>query len=135
MPMLRVFLTPQVARLARKERLADAAFCRVAEELVLGRLGSGEADLGGGLFKKRMARGNEGKSGGFRMIVAYRKPGTDRILFLYGFAKNAASTLAPDGEKALGIAAAAFIAGDAARLARLLAAGDVTEVMCHGQAA
>ena len=71
---MRVFLVPQVARLTRKERLSEAVLCRTAREVVAGTLGAGEADLGGGLFKKRIARPGGGKSGGYRMIVAYGQP-------------------------------------------------------------
>ena len=45
-----------------------------------------DADLGGGLNKQRVARAGQGRSGGFRMIVAYRTE--DKAFFLYGFAKN-----------------------------------------------
>jgi len=71
---MRVFLVPQVAKLMRKERLPEAALCRTAREVLAGALGAGEADLGGGLFKKRVARPDGGKSGGYRMVVAYRQP-------------------------------------------------------------
>lgn len=94
-------MVPQVAKLLRKERLPDAALCKPAREVVAGILGVGEADLGGGLFKKRLARPGGGKSGGFRAIVAYRPPRADRVLVAYAFAKNAASTLTPQGHEAL----------------------------------
>ena len=90
---MRAFLVPQVAKLMRKERLPEAALCRTAHEVLAGTLGAGEADLGGGLFKKRVARPGGGKSGGYRVIVAYRQPRTERVLFTYAFAKNVASTL------------------------------------------
>jgi hypothetical protein len=64
-------------------------------------LGSGEPDLGGGLFKKRLARPGSGKRGGNRVIIAYRPPKTERVLFTYAFAKNAAATLTQQGHEAL----------------------------------
>ena len=94
---MRVFLVPQVDKLMRKDRLPNASLRRVAREMMAGTLGAGEADLGGGLFKKRVARPGGGKSGGYRMIVACRAPGTERVLFVYAFAKNAAATLTPRG--------------------------------------
>jgi hypothetical protein len=125
---MRVYLVPQVARLVRKERLPEVALCRTAREVLAGTLGAGEADLGGGLFKKRIARPGGGKSGGYRVIVAYRQPKTERVLFTYAFAKNAASTLTPQGHEALAKAAAAFIAADDRHVAGLLASGDIGEV-------
>jgi hypothetical protein len=53
-----------------------------------GTLGAGEADLGGWLFKTRIARPGGGESGGYRMIVAYGQPKTERVLFTYAFAKT-----------------------------------------------
>ncbi len=123
-------MVPQVAKLLRKERLSDVALCEPAREVVAGTLGAGEADLGGGLFKKRLARPGGGKSGGFRTIVAYRPPRTDRVLVAYAFAKNAASTLTPQGHEALSKTAQAFMAANDEQLAELLASGDVNEVTC-----
>ena len=45
-----------------------------------------DADLGGGLFKKRVARTGKGKRGGFRTLVATNKG--DKWFFVFGFAKN-----------------------------------------------
>lgn len=123
----------QVVKLTHKERISASALCRVAQDVVDGTLGSGEADLGGGLFKKRVARQGGGKSGGFRMIVAYRRPRMERVLFVYAFAKSAAATLTSSGHEALTRAATGFIGTDEAQLATLLAAGDVKEVVCDGE--
>lgn len=49
------------------------------------------ADLGGNIYKIRVKRGNRGKSSGFRTIVVYKKE--DRVIFLYGFAKNEKSNI------------------------------------------
>lgn len=125
-------MVPQVAKLMRKERLPDAALCKPAREVLAGTLGGGEADLGAGLFKKRLARPGGGKSGGYRAIVAYRAPRTDRVLVAYAFAKNAAATLTPQGHEALSKVAQAFVAANDEQLAELLASRDVTEVACDG---
>jgi len=47
--------------------------------------GSGVVDLGGNLYKVRIAK-NKGKSGGYRTIIVHRKD--FRSLFLHGFGKN-----------------------------------------------
>ncbi len=125
-------MVPQVAKLLRKERLPDAVLCKPAREVLAGTLGAGEADLGAGLFKKRLARPGGGKSGGYRAIVTYRAPRTDRVLVAYAFAKNAASTLTPQGHEALSKVAQAFVAADDEQLAELLASQDVSEVACDG---
>jgi len=85
---VRVFALLQVTRLLRKERLPDDALCAAAREVLSGRLGAGEANLGDGLWKKRLARPGSGKSGGYRAIIAYRRPREDRVLFTFCFAKR-----------------------------------------------
>lgn len=45
-----------------------------------------DADLGGGVVKKRIALPGKGKSGGSRTIVANRK--NSHWFFVYGFDKN-----------------------------------------------
>ncbi|MGR3173348.1 MAG: type II toxin-antitoxin system RelE/ParE family toxin [Candidatus Scalindua sp.] len=47
-------------------------------------------DLGSGLYKVRVARLNQGKSGGYRTLLVYKQ---ERLaLFVYGFAKNEKTT-------------------------------------------
>ena len=53
-----------------------------------------EADLGGGLIKQRVARPGQGKSGGYRTVIAYRRG--ERAVFLFGFAKNERANLDDD---------------------------------------
>ena len=45
-----------------------------------------DADYGGGVIKQRIARLNEGKSGGYRSVILYRK--NDKAFFVFGFPKN-----------------------------------------------
>jgi hypothetical protein len=67
------------------------------------------------------------------MIVAYRPPRTERVLFTYAFAKNAASTLTPQGHEALVKVAKAFVEADDGQVVKLLASQAVSEVACNGQ--
>ncbi|WP_431053205.1 type II toxin-antitoxin system RelE/ParE family toxin [Roseateles sp. L2-2] len=50
-----------------------------------------DADLGGGLLKKRIARRGAGKSGGYRVIVAKRGDGP--WFFVNGFAKSESANM------------------------------------------
>ena len=46
-----------------------------------------EASLGGGIYKKRISNSkSKGKSGGSRLLIAYKKKG--HIFFMYAFNKN-----------------------------------------------
>jgi len=53
-----------------------------------------DADLGGGVIKQRVARQGQGRSGGFRTIIAFRSG--DRSIFMYGFAKNRKANVSDD---------------------------------------
>jgi hypothetical protein len=80
---VRVFKSRVFAQFCRKQRLADAALCGTLSRMLAGAI---DANLGGGVFKQRIARPGQGKSGGFRTIVILRIG--EIALFAYGFAKN-----------------------------------------------
>jgi len=80
---LRIFKNKVCTRFAKKSGIRDAALCKAIMEAEKGLI---DADLGGGVIKKRVAREGKGKSGGFRTIILFRT-GT-RAFFAYGFAKN-----------------------------------------------
>ena len=80
---MRIFAVKTFTRFQRRERIAERALVRAIARAENGLV---DADLGGGIVKLRVARKGEGKSGGYRTIVAYRRG--DRAVFLYGFAKN-----------------------------------------------
>ena len=80
---MRVFKTRDFARFARREKIADADLCGAVARAERGIV---DANLGGGLIKQRIARRGQGRSGGYRTIIAYKRG--DRCFFIYGFAKN-----------------------------------------------
>ena len=50
-----------------------------------------DANLGGGVYKVKVARSGEGKSGGYRVIVFFRSG--ERTFFTYAFAKSDRSNI------------------------------------------
>jgi len=78
----RIFKTKTFDRWARK-LLGDEVLCKAAREIEQGLF---EADLGGGICKKRVAIAGMGKSGGTRTLVA--KQHTAAIFFLLGREKS-----------------------------------------------
>jgi hypothetical protein len=80
---MRIFKTRWLARFARRERISDRSLRDAIDRAERGII---DADLGGGLIKQRVARSGQGRSGGYRMLLAYRA--ADRAVFLYGFAKS-----------------------------------------------
>jgi hypothetical protein len=79
---------------------------QAAAEIVAGQV---EADLGGGLFKKRLAREGGGTRRGYRVLIGYKRPNTDRIVFLYAFAKNARANISDKEKEALRLVAGALV--------------------------
>lgn len=80
---MRVFKTKWFARFAHRERISDSSLCEAVRRAERGLV---DADLGGGVIKQRIARPGQGRSGGYRVLVAYRRRA--RAAFFYGFAKS-----------------------------------------------
>lgn len=110
---------------ARKEGVSDTVLLKAAEEIVAGKV---EADLGGCLFKKRLPRTGSGKRGGYRVVVGYKKPNAERIIFLYAFAKSDRGNISDKEEAALSLVAKTFIEANEQQLQKLLSAGSIWEV-------
>jgi len=90
-----------------------------------------DADLGGGLFKKRVARPGQGKSGGFRTLVATNRG--DRWVFAFGFPKNERSNIDKDEEEALKKLATHLLSLTAEALDKAQRADEILEVNCDAQ--
>lgn len=90
-----------------------------------------DADLGGGLVKKRIARPGEGKSGGFRTMVATNKG--SRWIFVYGFPKNERSNIDKDEEAALKKLANYLLSLKPQGVTEAEKAGELIEVICNAQ--
>lgn len=86
--MKRVFKTRHFSRWSRKTGLSDSALCAAVSEMEQGLI---DADLGGGVVKKRVALPGRGKSGSARTLVATNKD--SRWFFVFGFEKNTRSTI------------------------------------------
>ena len=125
---MRVFKNKWFTRWARAENVLDSVLLQVATEVVAGQV---EADLGGGLFKKRLAREGRGKRGGYRVLIGYKKPKTQRIIFLYAFHKNARATIADKEKEALSLVAQAFMAATDAQVGLLIKEGSIVEGQKH----
>lgn len=120
---MRVFKNKWFVRFARKENIDDEQLCaainRAEEGLV-------DADLGGGLIKQRISRVGEGRSGGYRTIIAYRSG--DRAVFIYGFAKNEQDNVDRQDLKLLKKAASVYLRLGLAELQKLMDGGTLSEV-------
>jgi len=123
-----VYKTKAFSKFARKADLASAELLQAAEAVASGQW---DADLGGGVFKQRIAREGGGKSGGFRTIILFKVGG--HSFFVHGFAKNEKANITPNELKALKKLAATFLGFDAEALAKASAAGEIAEVRNDGE--
>ena len=110
-------------RWQQKEQLSDEVLCAAVEEMQRGLI---DADLGGGIVKKRIARVGGGKRAGYRTLLATNKQ--DKWFFLYGFAKNERDNIAPHDLRTWKAFAKELLALDDKKLRHAMATGDLREI-------
>ena len=119
----RIFKTKWFQRFARREGIEDAVLLKAAARAEKGQI---DADLGAGVIKQRIARPGQGKSGGYRTIILFRRG--DRAVFIYGFAKSERDNVRADEQKEFKEAAKHVLALTEKQLAELVKQGDFVEV-------
>src|ERR1700761_8265838 len=115
---MKVLKRKDFARWQAGERLPDVALCKAVKEMEGGLI---DADLGGCLYKKRVARPGCGKSGGYRTLLSARVSG--RYVFLHGFPKSDKADITQGERKALQYAGKVFLGLSTDALSRALQAG------------
>jgi hypothetical protein len=125
---VRVFKNKWFNRWTRNEYISDALLCHAAAEIAAGKV---EADLGGCLFKKRLPRSGGGKREGYRVLVGYKRPNAERIIFLYAFAKNDKANISDREEAALSFVAESFVSAVDEQVMELLSTNSIWEVPCY----
>ncbi len=123
-----IYKTRWFDRWARKQGLTKLALCNAVKDMVNGLF---DADLGGGLFKKRIGRSGQGKSGGFRTLVATNKG--NRWVYLFGFPKNERSNIDKDEAEALKKLASHLLSLTPQEVDMAQRAGELMEVNCDAQ--
>ena len=88
-----------------------------------------DADLGGCVFKKRIALPGKGKRGGARTLLAFKQG--HHVFFIYGFAKSARANISAAERKALRRLADELLSYGAARIDKALGAKELNEVLTH----
>jgi len=83
--------TKWFSRWSKKQKISDAKLFRAIEDM---QNNLSSVNLGGGLFKVRVASENAGKSSSYRTIVVYRED--DRAVLVYGFIKKEQENLSSD---------------------------------------
>jgi hypothetical protein len=124
---MKVFKTRDFARFARREKIDDDALC---EAIARAERGIVDAELGANLIKQRIPRKGQGRSGGYRTIIAYRQ--SDCAFFVYGFAKNERENIEDAELEAIKITAGKLMSMLPTTLAEALTTKKVLEVFCDG---
>lgn len=115
-----------VLKFAREEGIQDKELCEAVSEAERGLI---DADYGGGVIKQRIARPNEGKSGGFRSIILYRQG--EKAFFVFGFLKKEKDNIKIDEVRWFKKMAKSTFALSEDQLEKLIKTGDFRSVKCH----
>jgi hypothetical protein len=122
---MRVFKTKDFARFARKERITDVALCAAIERAGRGLI---DADLGGGVIKQRVPRKGQGRSVGYRTLIAFKV--AEMSVFMLGFAKSEMDNISYGQLALLKDAATQAFGADDETIEGLIDAGDWKEIDC-----
>ena len=125
---MRIFKNIWFTRFADKEGVSDSELRETVNQL---EARQADADLGGDVYKMRIARPGEGKSGGYRVIVFFRS--RERTFFAYGFAKSDRSNISQKELKKLKKQASSLLSMSEDMIKTALKEGVIIEVLenCH----
>lgn len=108
---------------SKEESLDNRALTEAVDEMENGVY---DANLGGYIYKKRIATQGKGKRGSLRTIIAYKTK--EKAIFIYGYAKNSKSNLSPKEELALKKLAKIYFGYGAHEIKKALHSGELIEV-------
>lgn len=123
--MRRVFKVREFDRWMRKTSLTDEALCVAVAEMSAGLV---DADLGGGVVKRRVVLPGKGKSGGVRTLIATNRG--DRWFFVFGFEKSERSNIGSKELAALKLLASDLLGRSNDELGVLVGRQSLMEI-CH----
>ena len=123
---MRIFKTRHFTKWMRKSGLTDDLLVQAVTEMQQGLI---DANLGSGLFKKRIGIAGRGKRGGVRTLVATNKD--DRWFFVYGFEKNVVDNISSKAVAGLQDLASDLLSLDNSRL-NAAVEKEVIEEIGHG---
>jgi len=120
---MRIFKNSWFNRFADKEGITDEELRDMVDWLEADRAGT---KLGGGVYKVRMARQGEGKSGGYRVIVFFRSG--ERTFYHYGFSKSKMANISQKERKAFREAAKEYFSMTPEQIKELIKRGQLVEL-------
>ena len=121
--MKRILMTRTFSSWLRKTLLNDTALLQAIDEMERGLV---DADLGGNVYKKRVALPGRGKRGSTRTLIATNRE--NRWIFMFGFEKNDRENITQAELAYLQKAAQVFLGYSDAELLLAIAREDFLEV-------
>jgi len=116
-------MTKKFSKWVKKKKLNPQDLTRSLNEVIGGTF---EANLGGHIYKKRVARSGKGKSGGFRTIICFKQ--NDRAIFVHGFSKSSKGNISEKELQSLKELAAILLNMDEDKLRSAISSGVLVEV-------
>jgi hypothetical protein len=117
--LARVFCNRPFVRFARKFGASNKQLLEMCDSIP-------DADLGGCVYKFRLARVGEGERGGARTIVAMK--GDERVVMMYGFEKKDQANISLKDLKAFRKLAKAYLERTNEEMEKLVRIGELIEV-------
>ena len=111
------------SRFAVRENITDDELKETVNALEAGQV---DANLGGGVYKMRLARSGEGKSGGYRVILFFRSQG--KTFFYYAFPKSQRDNISEKELRELKKVAKQYLALGDAELAQAVIDRELIEI-------
>jgi len=120
---LQIFKNTWFQRFARREKITDEV---LKDAIARAEKGTIDADLGGNVIKQRIARLGQGKSGGYRTIIVFKKG--NKAFFVYGFAKSERENIDKNETDVFKKAAKELLALSDKHIQELIDNGALTEI-------
>lgn len=120
---MRIFRNQWITKFAKKHKISDSELIEAVERADDGLI---DADLGGGVIKQRIARQGQGRSGGYRSLIFFRRG--ERAFFMTAFAKNDRENITNKELAELKKAAAIILAMTETDIEQAKANGTFTEI-------
>ena len=120
---MRIFAIKQFHKWAQSNELTDDLLRNAVDEVEKGIV---DANLGGNLYKKRIATKGRGKSGSVRTLLVYAV--SRRTFFMFGFEKADQANISQKEEKVLKILGKEYLKFGEAKLTTLLKEKAIFEI-------
>ncbi|MCL2231244.1 MAG: type II toxin-antitoxin system RelE/ParE family toxin [Treponema sp.] len=121
---MRVFKSSWFAKFSAKKGITDASLKALVNDILEQDLAN--ADLGGNVYKIRLARSGKGKSGGYRVIVFYKSE--NKTFFYYAYPKSLLSNISEKELRNFKRVSKAYFLMTDEQIAKAVEIGEIIEI-------